>query len=187
MDPPVQALAAIGSFSGEEGLAAHEWLRNITMVASVYHWTDPVCLMVARLRCVGAAALWLDSSNVRTWPEFQQQFLTRFGESTDTLLSRFEQCTQRQGEPVHSFHDRFLSLAVRAGRTTDPTLPHRFFRGLNRTLRKQLAPYKPVLNTIDSLLQAAQGTEKWDTAVSCDEPEPPQAPPAAYLSRPICL
>lgn len=167
--PPAAALSAINAFNGDEGTPAYEWLRTLSGIADLYQWSEDTRLTVARLRCTGAASLWLDSKEFLSWDDFHSQFLDRFGEDMETLLTRFEQCIQRRGEPTRAYRDRFLALAVRAGRREDRLLPTRFFRGLNRALRRQLVPYKPTLHTIDQVVQAAQAIEEWEAPPSALE------------------
>jgi hypothetical protein len=195
MDPQPQALGAVRPFSGDEGTPAYEWIRNITGVAALYRWSDDLCLRVARVKCSGAAALWLDSAwdQIDSWGEFRAQFMDRFGEDLDALLTRYEQCVQRRGEPTRAYRDRFLSLATRAGRADDELLPLRFFKGLGKALRRQLAPYKPTLRTIDQVVKAAQAIEDWGGLPGFDDggrvpdragsPQPPRTPAASAPRR----
>jgi hypothetical protein len=170
--PHSNAISAVPPFSGDDSnQSAHDWLRNMSGIADLYHWTDDMRLKVARIKCCGTAALWLDSVSdlVPTWAHFCSEFQDRFGEDLEALITRFEQCVQRRGETTRAYRDRFRSLAARAGQTDDHLLMLRFFKGLTRTIRRQLAPCKPNLHSFESVVRAAQSIELWGTVSGMDE------------------
>lgn len=176
-DPLLQALSAVHTYSPQGRLTAHEWLSHIERISALCRWTEDTTLQVARIQCQGVASQWLDSTTVTSWADFRAQFTHRFGESLENLLTSFEQCTQRRGEPARTYRDRFLALAARAGCATDSALTSRFFRGLTRPMRKRLAPCKLNLHTIEQIVTAAQSVEDWDAPGTLDDDGPQQEPP----------
>lgn len=154
-------LSDITPFSGEDDLTAYDWLKQLSCLASLYHWDSAACLCIACAKMRGTAAMWLESAQPSTWQAFQTAFLARFGEDAEALYTRFEQCSQRRGEPTRAYRDRFVSLAARAGRLDDPCLPSRFFKGLTRSLRRNMVAYRPMLCTIDDMVTSATSVEVW--------------------------
>jgi hypothetical protein len=182
--PHANAINAVPPFTGDETpQSAHDWLRNMSGVADLYHWTDNMRLQVARIKCRGTAALWLDSVSdlVPTWAHFCSEFLDRFGEDLEALITRFEQCQQRRGETTRAYRDRFRSLAARAGQADDRLLMLRFFKGLTKALRYQLAPYKPTLSTFEQLVRAAQSIEMWGAMPMAEGGQPQDRPASPQL------
>jgi hypothetical protein len=175
-------LSDIAPFSGEDDLSAYDWLKHMSCLASLYRWDSAACLCIACAKLRGTAAMWLDSAQPSTWKAFQTAFMERFGEDAEALYSRFEQCSQRRGEPTRAYRDRFLALAARAGRLDDPYLPTRFFKGLTRSLRRNMVAYKPMLRTIDDMVTSATSVEDWTgpTAAGNDEDCVPAANTSAH-------
>jgi hypothetical protein len=163
-------LADIPPFTGEDGSSANDWLKNMACIAALCHWDDATRLLVVRAKLRQPAAMWLESASPVSWQGFQTAFLDRFGEDPEASYLRFERCSQRPGESTRAYRDRFVALAARADRLEDLFLPTRFFRGLARSIRKQMLPYKPVLHTLDDIVRSASCIEQWHNSAYVDSP-----------------
>jgi len=84
--PNPQALNAVERFDGLGD--AHAWVNAFLQLASLYQWVDEVCLKVALIRLKGNAQRWAQNKQFASWQDFQNQFLSRFGETTETAISR---------------------------------------------------------------------------------------------------
>ena len=160
------ALCLVEYFSGQYGHSAEAdaWIRAIDELADAAGWGHKTSLKLARLRLRGAARLWLEavelSDSIDDWPKFKGAFRERFGERTDTLLTRLAQCKQERGEPVQLYADRFLQLAHRAGRRRDDALEHQFIRGLRTFLRNQVIIQ--CLTDISEVIDYVKYLEDWE-------------------------
>ena len=160
------ALSLVEYFSGQYGHSAEAdaWIRAIDELADAAGWGHKTSLKLARLRLRGAARLWLEaaelSDSMDDWPKFKGAFRTRFGERTDTLLTRLAQCKQERGERVQEYADRFLQLAHRAGRRRDDALEHQFIRGLRTFLRNQVVIQ--CLTDISEVIDYVKYLEDWE-------------------------
>jgi hypothetical protein len=100
-------------------------------------------LRIARVRFRGNAQRWAQPRIFDDWPDFERQFLDRFGETPEAATVRLERCYQKTGESPKNFADRFLEQAERAGRASDTALLHQFIRRLLSELRLEVTRQRP--------------------------------------------
>ena len=114
---------------------ARAWLNTFIEMADFGGLTEEVTLKVARLHLKEAAQKWSQQRQFDSWADFEEQFISRFGETTETAVARLERCSQLPGESPKSFADRFLEDAERAGRVPDAALLFQFIQKLQPDLK----------------------------------------------------
>lgn len=146
--PTPQALNSVERYDGNSD--AHAWLASFTEIASLYGWSDAVCLRIARIRMKGSAQNWAMNRQFAHWTDFRQQFLRRFGETRESAIAQFESCFQQDDESPKLFADRFLQNAERAGRVEDDALLFQFTQRLHPHLRTEVARQR--LHSIEDIV-----------------------------------
>ena len=135
--PTPQALTSIERYDGRQDPAV--WLDYVQEVATLYHWSDATCLLVAKIRLTGNAKTWSRQHQFLNWAAFQEQLECRFGETKQSSIAKLENCCQLPDESVRDFADRFLRNAQRAGRVEDAALVYNFTQRLQPELRMEVA------------------------------------------------
>ena len=134
------SLNSVPEFYGRRSESAECWLETLGRLASpsVYHWDENTMLEVAMLKMRDKAAIWLNSLDTNLcWPEFEELFLYRFGETIAEVLSRLAECKQYPDESIQSFTDRFKSNALAAGRREDGYLVYQYLDSIRPDLRDE--------------------------------------------------
>ena len=133
MDP--DALTCVDTYYGDED--PHVWLEHLQAVADIYHWNEGTCMKVGTVQLRGAAQRWAQQHDFSSWPSFCQQLALRFGDTQECSATYLEQCFQQPFESTQAFADRFLYLAVKAGRKEDPALVYSFTQCLLPELKAE--------------------------------------------------
>jgi len=193
--PNPQAINTIERFDGNQDPTA--WLNNVYEIATLYGWSEAICLRVAKIRLKGAAQRWAQSRQFNSWVEFQQQLDHRFGETQEAAIIHLESCYQRRDESPRAFADRFRQDADRSGRVEDAALVYTFIQRLQprlktEAIRQQLRSIDKVVEYCNYWLgaQGQSGSENTPAEdrntfpVRDDFPSPRnQAPPRRYEQR----
>lgn len=174
--PPLQALNAITPYDGREDPDA--WLNSIQAIAALYNWTDGICLKVARVRLTGPAWGWAQTRHFNSWAAFQQQLVSRYGETKESAIARLECCWQRTNEPVKDFAERYLQNAAKAGRIEDDALVYNFIQRLQPYVKLEVARQR--LQSIEEIVTFCDfwsgllhgGDENMDPTDTTAEPWP---------------
>lgn len=130
-------LNAVERYTG--GADAQAWLTSVEELGQLFGWNEATCLLVAKVRLSGAAQSWAQRRRFNNWQQFQEEFLSRFGETRESAIARLERCRQGPGESPRAFADRFLQDADRAGRVQDDALVYQFIQRLHHNLRIEVS------------------------------------------------
>ncbi|KAH7965668.1 hypothetical protein HPB49_009525 [Dermacentor silvarum] len=109
--------STLPTFSGDGGLAAHRWVKDLEPIQQLASWEPATLLAIALGKLRGPAAHWrvTTGSNFTTWPEWKKAFLNQFGQQLS--LIQWQECvaalTQARGETLANYALAKLKILTR--------------------------------------------------------------------------
>ena len=151
--------------------SVRDWLDNVEELAEEFGWDEARKLHLAAKRLAPTAKEWYRAWKLAnpmassTWEGFCDALRERWGVSDRELHSQLANCSQRRGETVREYSDRYLSLVtqLRIDYNRDPTHMHNFMRGLEPDIYDEVYIMEPH-NLTAAIRKAVYASEKGRSA-----------------------